>query len=30
MPIDNTKGTHGKVKDEFAAFAEEFFDTIGL
>ena len=30
MPIDRTKGTHGKVKDEFAAFAEELFGKIGL
>jgi chromosome partitioning protein len=30
MPIENTKGTHGKVKTEFAAFAEEFFPRIGL
>jgi hypothetical protein len=30
MPIDRTKGAHGKVKDEFAAFAEEFFGKIGL
>ncbi len=30
MPIDRTKGVHGKVKGEFAAFAEEFFGKIGL
>jgi chromosome partitioning protein len=30
MPIANTKGTHGKVKTEFAAFANEFFPRIGL
>jgi len=30
MPIGDTKGTHGKVKDEFAAFADEFFPRIGL
>ncbi len=30
MPIDNTKGTHWKVKSEFAAFAKEFFGKIGL
>lgn len=30
MPIDSTKGTHGKVKDEFAAFADEFYEKIGL
>jgi chromosome partitioning protein len=30
MPIDNTKGTHDKVKTEFAAFADEFFERIGL
>lgn len=30
MPIDNTKGAHGKVKDEFVAFAGEFFGKIGL
>ncbi len=30
MPIDRTSGTHGKVKNEFAAFAEEFFGRIGL
>lgn len=30
MPIDGTKGTHGKVKGEFAAFADEFFGRIGL
>jgi chromosome partitioning protein len=30
MPIDSTKGTHGVVKTEFAAFADEFFDRIGL
>ena len=30
MPIDSAKGTHEKVKDEFASFAEEFFDRIGL
>lgn len=30
MPIDSAKGTHEKVKDEFAAFADEFFSRIGL
>ena len=30
MPIDRTKGTHGKVISEFAAFAGEFFGKIGL
>ena len=30
MPIEHTKGAHGKVKDEFSAFAEEFFGKIGL
>lgn len=30
MPINRTKGAHGKVKDEFAAFAGEFFGKIGL
>lgn len=30
MPIENTKGTHGRVKDEFAAFAAEFFGRIGI
>jgi len=30
MPISATKGTHGKVKSEFAAFAKEFFPRIGL
>jgi chromosome partitioning protein len=30
IPIDSTKGTHGKVKSEFAAFADEFFGKIGL
>ena len=30
MPIDRTKGTHHKVKGEFAAFASEFFGKIGL
>lgn len=30
MPIDRTKGTHDKVKTEFAAFAGEFFPRIGL
>jgi len=30
MPIDRTKGAHEKVKDEFAAFAEEFSGKIGL
>jgi chromosome partitioning protein len=30
MPIDRTKGTHDKVKGEFAAFADEFFSRIGL
>lgn len=30
MPINRAKGTHEKVKDEFAAFAAEFFGRIGL
>jgi chromosome partitioning protein len=30
MPIDRAKGTHEKVKSEFAAFAAEFFGRIGL
>jgi chromosome partitioning protein len=30
MPIDRTKGAHGQVKVEFAAFAREFFGKIGL
>jgi chromosome partitioning protein len=30
MPIDRTKGTHGMVKSEFAAFADEFFGRIEL
>jgi len=30
MPIEHTKGTHDKVKNEFAAFADEFFRKIGL
>jgi chromosome partitioning protein len=30
MPIDNTKGAQRKVKDEFVAFAGEFFGKIGL
>ncbi len=30
MPIDRTKGAHGIVKSEFAAFAKEFFGRIGL
>lgn len=30
MPITNTKGTHGRVKTEFAQFAGEFFPRIGL
>lgn len=30
MPISRTKGAHGQVKDEFAAFANEFFPRIGL
>jgi chromosome partitioning protein len=30
MPIEHTKGTHGVVKTEFAAFADEFFGRIGL
>ena len=30
MPIDGAKGTHRKVKGEFAAFAAEFFSRIGL
>src|ERR1700730_2258545 len=29
MPIERTSGTHGPVKTEFAAFAEEFFAKIG-
>ncbi len=29
-PIDNTTGTHDTVKDEFAAFAIEFFNRINL
>ena len=28
MPIDRTKGTHRRVKNEFAAFADEFFAKI--
>ena len=30
MPIDRTSGTHGPVKSEFAAFANEFFGRIEL
>lgn len=30
LDIDSTKGTHGKVKDEFDGFATEFFQRIGL
>ena len=30
MPIASAKGTHRKVKGEFAAFAAEFFPRIGL
>lgn len=30
MPIDRAKGTHEKVKDEFASFAAELFERIGL
>lgn len=30
MPIARTKGTHDKVKTEFAAFADEFLGRIGL
>jgi len=30
MPIDSTKGAHGTVKSEFAAFATEFCDRIKL
>ncbi len=30
MPIGATKGTHRKVKTEFAAFADEFFGRIGI
>lgn len=30
MPIDDTKGTQTKVKDEFAKFAKEFFPKIRL
>lgn len=30
MPIEQTKGTHEKVKTEFAAFADEFFGRIKL
>lgn len=30
MPIASTKGTHWKVKGEFAAFAQEFWKRIGL
>jgi chromosome partitioning protein len=30
MPINATKGAHGVVKSEFAAFAREFFGRIGL
>jgi len=29
MPINLTKGAHGKTKDDFAAFANEFFKGIG-
>jgi len=30
MPIDRAKGTHEQVKDEFASFAAELFERIGL
>jgi chromosome partitioning protein len=30
LAISSTKGTHDRVKSEFAAFAEEFFPRIGL
>lgn len=30
MPIEVTKGAHDRVKDEFAAFADEFFARIGV
>ncbi len=30
MAINATKGTHERVKDEFEAFASEFFNRIGL
>lgn len=30
LPISITKGTHDRVKTEFAAFAEEFFRRVGL
>jgi chromosome partitioning protein len=30
MPIGATKGAHSQVKNEFNAFAEEFFDRISL
>jgi chromosome partitioning protein len=30
MPIDVASGTHGKVKTEFAAFADEFFGRVKL
>jgi chromosome partitioning protein len=30
LPIDGAKGAHRKVKNEFAAFADEFFPRIGL
>ena len=30
MPIEKTKGTQSKVKDEFAKFADEFFSKVGL
>ena len=30
MPIQVAKGAHRKVKNEFAAFAKEFFPRIGL
>lgn len=30
MPINKTKGAHGIVKQEFAEFANEFFDRIGI
>lgn len=30
MPIESTKGTHGTVINEFAAFAQEFFARIAL
>jgi chromosome partitioning protein len=30
MPIERAKGAHSKVKNEFSAFADEFYDRIGL